>query len=280
MMSRLLKITFLSFVLYLQANTGFAEILPKNYSTDLQYKGRPIDTLCFYEIQSTEGFILLDKCGLESEPNREITFTDNKFINQGYVGYNYIWTINEVESHGASYYKILGKTKDNYYIIYTLNRSGGTGNFSSLYRIRREKNNRIHFHLIANGDRCNNGINSATIRNNQLTYFSNVTSADFFTLTSQHMSDSKVLADLSDCATCCVATAKHESILNEKHFDSKLIWIDLTASNKQTDTDSENNSQNCFNQLFNSYLDRKIRFLNKKDVEKFVIEYNKQCIKN
>ena len=70
----------------------------------LTYQGKPIDPLCFFELESSSGGssqVNLTQCGLHAEKGRSISGKNEQLIAKGFIGYDYKWHLGDgVEIQG------------------------------------------------------------------------------------------------------------------------------------------------------------------------------------
>ncbi|MEO8401740.1 MAG: hypothetical protein ABI597_08080 [Gammaproteobacteria bacterium] len=251
---------------------NFADTLPQHFPNDLIYQGKPIDPLCFYEMDSNYGVISLAKCGIKSRSGRSKTSTDAALLSKGFVGFNFSCYVNRCHS----YYKVIGSWKGEE-IILAINGTGGSGSFSTIYSIKRDSNH-IQVKLVKSGDRCNNGVKDVTLKNQIINYKVTISPFDFVSIDGENSKKLRAYDDLAACASCCVADAIYEHNLEDTNTSNdKFIAIDLGDPNKKLDANFQGNSQACFNQLFVDYQKQGKRLLDPKLLSEFVKSLNSNC---
>lgn len=241
-------------------------IAANNLPTDLLYAGKPIDPLCIYQMESNVLTVALNNCGVQTDSNLKVTGHNNTLIKKGYIGYDYTWSSHH-NLRAASYYKYIGKINNNY-ILQTLNNSGGTGNFSAIYLVKRQKD-MLTVQTIAIGDRCNGGIENASVKNQTLTYKMNLTPYDLFDLARNNPHALNAYSDLAACAICCVATATMEREVTNKISEEKLKSIELGKTSP-----TQGKYEACFNRLLDAY---KNKILRQTEIKQLVSQFNDQC---
>lgn len=249
---------------------------PKHWPKEFKFQNQPIDPLCIYEAKDAETLVDLNNCGLKAEHGRKIIGKNSKLSEEGYVGYDYKWPGNTPIS-GSSYYKVLGKM-DNRYIVISFNNTGGSGDFSNLSAVERQSHF-IRVESFLNGDRCNNGITTASIKDNKLFYSLNITPADYLKLTEQNPNHLKAYDDLAACAACCQGVANF-TVDNISQVDHPtLISVDLGQDKIVPDKNSQGIYQYCFDQMLTDYQDKQ-QTLTPEVLKEFVQRFNKECVKS
>ena len=249
---------------------------------ELIYLEKPIDTLCLFETQDTQGRSNLRKCGINSKQGRHILGQNNSLKSMGFIGYNYSWaTSGSMNTRGYSYYKEFG-TVGHSIVLYTMNNSGGTGNFSSLSLLTRTGNT-ITISNLNGGDRCNGGV--VDVRrvskgtHQRLIYSVNLTAYDFLILANTNPHKLKPYEDLSACATCCVAKAVFQRSIGPHFMNEKLLYVDSSTSPQSSGLlPSEPKYQACFDQLLKDYGQKNHEKLDAKQLALFKHQFDAQCI--
>lgn len=270
-----LMITLLSCIL---PCPSFALPTPTNFPTELLLNGQPIDPLCIFEAESFNKAVDLNKCGIQAESDRKIIDSTPEMIKKGIVGYNYLWPIdknNTTHANAYSYYSVIGNMKDTY-IIYALNNTGGSGQFSGIYYVKRDGNN-LRVQLLIGGDRCNGGITNVKYKNNKLLFTMNLTSYDLFDLANDDPHQVKAYNGLSACAVCCEGTANYEINPNESIDAAKLINVDLGDEIINPSKASQGDYEYCFDSIVADYQKRGMRNLTLDQVKELVQLFNTKC---
>ena len=132
----------LTFIVFQAPLISYASSQYNQLPAELLYNNKPIDSLCIYEAKNNTTPVTLDHCGLKNGQNRQLNDidTNHTLTELGYVGFNYRGAINKgpTSSRGYSYYKFIGQFNGQI-IVLTLNNTGGNGEFSGLYAIKRHK---------------------------------------------------------------------------------------------------------------------------------------------
>ena len=253
------------------------------FSDELMYQGKPIDSLCLFETEDTNGRADLRKCGLDSKKGRRISGHNQQLMSKGFVGYNYGWKINGSENtRGNSYYKEFG-TVGRYVIVQMLNNSGGSGVFSSLSLVKRD-GDVIKISNLEGGDRCNGGL--ANVQrvgdgaNQRLVYSVNLTAYDFLTLSNDNPHHLKAYDDLAACAVCCAATAGYQRDIGPTELAHEtLLYVDSGVYSKGAGhSASEPKYQACFDKLLTTYGQKNHGKIDSKQLALFVHQFNQQCV--
>jgi hypothetical protein len=163
-----------------------------------------------------------------------------------------------------------------------MSNGGGSGEFTSLIKVKKDGNTITLLlppdYLIAGGDRCNNGIESASVDKNGLINYSQATTP--FTLISEALPSLQLDDDASDGLddenNCPAATYYSYNLYTNKSF---IKYVDL-GTNKIGDSDyidSVSTYQDCFNKLYNSYIDKKETILTPTQLTQFGSDFA-QCV--
>ncbi|MBA2709830.1 MAG: hypothetical protein H0U57_04455 [Tatlockia sp.] len=242
-----------------------------NAVPSLMFSGKPVDPLCFSNLESNLNTIDLKTCGIKKEKYR-VTGQDEDLIKKGYVGFN--WKDSSSDSQGMSYYKVFSAGANQFW-AYTLNNSGGSGEFTSLKLVKQKNPQALEIKTLMGGDRCNGGVQDVVENNNQLRFSVNLTAADFLTLVDKNPHQLKAFDDLSACAVCCSATAIYEA---DSSSGEKLSYVDLGQDADIANMPNQGKYQECFNKLLASYISKKITKLEPQKLTDFVNQFNEECI--
>lgn len=254
----------------------YANKLPQHFPKDLLYNGMAIDSLCFFEIENDKATVSLDKCGIHSQTNRKMTGVKEELLKQGFIGFDYLWPIenkNDSRPNSYSYYRVIGKINGSY-IIYALNGSGGSGQFSDIYLVKRAGDT-LTIETIAGGDRCNNGINKVKQQGNKFVYNANITSADLLNLAKQKQQSPNAYDELDSCAVCCIGTANME--VDPVKNTVKLLSVSL-AKDKIGQAEHSGSKQECLNKLMVDYQKQGKNTLSPQALDQLVERFNKTCM--
>ncbi len=265
---------FANFVLLsLTLSTAHAAALtPSDYPPALTFTKRPIDPLCFANLENNSDKIHLKNCGIEKT---KYTITEKyKKLNQDkFYGFNWKDTSVDYPSGGASYYKAWDAGHNQYW-IYTLNNTGGSGDFSAINLYARQSEDSATLQHIDGGDRCNGGIEDVTNKNHHLRYGVNLTAYDLFALANKNPHNLKAYDDLSACAVCCAAKAYYDIDVQAK---LKLLYVDLGKNTNTAEMPMQGTHQACFNNLLAAYVVKGKNKLDHVQLAQFVDEFNKKC---
>lgn len=262
---------FLSiFLLTLLISLEASATLPQ----DLIINNQPIDAICFFDMESKDKIINLQNCGLNKH-NFALKKQNSRLTNKGFIGYDYKSTPNLGGAEGYSYYKFFNAGHHQYW-IYSINNGGGSGNFTSIQLVKRRNATTMELKSISGGDRCSGGVQIVSIKHKQLTYSVNLTAYDFINLSKKHNS-SKAYEDLAACAVCCVAKVIYT--INPSKAKAKLQYVALNDIQDPKNMPQQGTHQECFNQLFVSYVKTAKTHFNKNNIDVFANQFNQTCLK-
>jgi len=240
---------------------------------ELMYLNKPVDPLCFFDMESDSDQIVLKKCGIAKE-KVQIKGQNADLLKKGFIGFNWQSTDTSYASQGSSYYKWFDAGNKAWW-VYTLNNGGGSGDFTAINLVRRESPDSLSLKSVAGGDRCNGGVQDVSVSNNRLTYSVNLTAADFLPLANDNPHKLEAYDDLSACAVCCTAKAFYEVDTNLK---PKLTYVDISGHGSNPDELSQQGRyQACFNKLFVAYVNKGEVKLDSSKLKAFVKEFNQTC---
>lgn len=121
---------------------------------------------------------------------------------QGFIG-GEIHSTKPVMKSISIFYKVAGIAKSGEKILEVLWSGGGSGNFSDILYITKNKNQLLVTKQISGGDRCNGGISNVKLSNGKLSYQTNATPYALVTQGKQEVAiDERI--KLADCAICCI----------------------------------------------------------------------------
>lgn len=254
-----------------------AAAMPADFPQELMYQQKPIDPMCFEEVEGATHTALLEECGVSAEKGRHMSgYTDN-LLRQGYTGYDY----KEKDTGpvaGYSYYKVIGKLNGGE-LIYTINSGGGSGEFTALRWVTR-KGDTLTVETLNQGDRCNNGIENAVAGKGEVTYQVNMTPYDFFVLTNDNPHHLRAYDDLPACAACCAAKAIFSRPLDKNYQKEKLVAVDFSHySLNPTDDPNATRYQLCFNKLISESKAKGQTAFNSQELHAFTKNFNQVCFK-
>lgn len=246
-----------------------------NVPLEFIFLAKPIDPLCFSNLDSHYKVIDLKNCGI-AKNKLTITGENSHLINEGFVGFDWQDSKSSFSSQGSSYYKVFN-TGGNYYWIYTVNSGGGSGDFTAINTVKIKKGGLLEVTNLMSGDRCNGGIQDVKERNHHLFFSVNITAYDFLILANNNPHHLKAYDDLASCATCCAAKALYEI---DSALTPKLNGVDLGAhANNPAEMASQGRYQNCFNTLLASHVKHGKSRLNVSKLNQLVKKFNEICVK-
>lgn len=236
---------------------------------------QPIDALCFFNLEGQPTNIDLNNCGY-SKYKYTVKGHNTMLLKKGFIGYDWQDSAISGNALGSSYYKIFAAGNNRYW-IYTINKTSGSGDFTSIQLIKRKNASTLETKTIAGGDRCNGGVQNVSATNYQLTFSINLTAYDLITLANNHDTSIKAYDDLAACAVCCVAKAFYTVGANTK---PQLNYIALGDVRDPKQMPSQGKYQACFNKLLTSHVQAGLNQLNEKKLHKFINQFNKTCLNN
>jgi hypothetical protein len=252
----------------------FLTTIYANVPENLMFHNKPIDALCFFNMDMSSKEINLNQCGL-AKGTYTVTGRENNLIEKGYIGYNWHDSATPGVIQGYSYYKFFN-AGNNQYWLYTVNNGGGSGEFTTLYLLKRKNTHTLEIKTLSAGDRCNGGLQDVAELNNELSFSVNLTAYDFITLAKKSPPSIKAYDDLAACAVCCIAKAYYKLKLNEQ---PKLNYVALGSMNAE-EMPQQGIHQPCFNKLLASYPASGKAQLKQNSLDEFAVQFNQKCMKN
>lgn len=249
---------------------------------ELLYKSKPVDPLCFFQLNKAQAVVDLKKCGIHFFKGTHLVQEENKkLIAEGFVGYNYSWKLNDVADMGGySFYKVFGKTGHSL-ILQTINNGGGTGSFSSLALVQRN-GDKLSVSLLNGGDRSNGALVDVKRVSKKgreyLIYSVNLTAYDYLTLANDNPHHLKAYDDLSSCAVCCAGRAVYQREIGLKFKTEKLLYVDASDYLKDINKSSPSQPyQACFDKVLEKYGALNQGKLDRKQLLLFTKQFNREC---
>lgn len=269
MRSRHLTIIFGLFI------SSLVGAVSNNVPRELLYLAKPVDPLCFSNLDSRSTIIDLKSCGV-IKAKLTISGQNRQLISDGFIGFDWKDSQASYPSQGSSYYKVF-HAGEHHYWIYTINDGGGSGDFTAINWVGVKKPGLLQVNNLMAGDRCNGGIQDVKERNHHLFFSVNITAYDFLTLTHDNPHQLKAYDDLAACATCCVAKAFYDV---DAELKPKLNGVDLGAhATNPAEMVSQGRYQGCFNALITSHVMKGESKLNLLKLRQLVNEFNETCVK-
>jgi hypothetical protein len=239
---------------------------------DLMQHSKPIDALCFFNMEGNSTTINLNNCG-RSKYKYVIKGHNAILSKKGFIGYDWQDPSLKGATQGYSYYKIFNVGNHRFW-IYTVNSGGGTGEFTAIQLVERKNANTLGTQAIIGGDRCNGGLQHVSEKNHQLTYSVNLTAYDLMGLAQNHNPSLKAYDDLAACAVCCVAKAVYTVGVDSK---PQLQHIVLGNFKNTEEMPSQGKRQACFNTLLASYTKSGKMHFKQNTLNAFVNKFNQTC---
>ena len=250
------------------AYVGSINALP----SELLYQNKPIDSLCLFQASQSQLPVDLRHCGVTYQHYLKLKKSNQQLTQDGYIGFDYQPSAQQ-PSQGSSYYRVIGKL-DHSTIVKTVNQTGGTGDFTGLFKLKRQGNT-LQLTPIAVGDRCNGGITEASIKNNTLQFSTNLTSFDLFALSKPVDIKLNAYADLASCAVCCIGQAQYSIHGNSPKI---LIGIDLGKEWIVPNQSSQGKYQFCFESQLLAYQHAKGPIIKASEIKDLMQQFVRQCL--
>lgn len=252
-------------------STAFASTIPN----DLMYAGKPIDSLCFSNERPHKGTIDLRNCGATHE-KYVLNGVNAELSKKEYIGYD--WKDpslpKEANVSGYSYYKFY-PANGNMYWIYSINNTGGSGEFTSIFLAQRKDPDTLTIQEVVGGDRCNGGVQNVTEQNHTLTYSVNFTAYDVVNFTNKKLPEVQAYDDLAACATCCVAKGFY-TIDKNNHIQFNRLETEKNV--KLSELPEQGKYQACFNNLFTTAVAKTAGKFTQEQLNDFTNQFNQVCV--
>lgn len=212
----------------------------------LMIGGAPVDPLCFDALggEPTQTIALTD-CGKGLKVLKRSDDGPKQFVSFQYEG-------DDLGGMSTPYieYEYLGSAQNAGLILVRWS-GGGTGHFSTLGLFKRDDKVLTVKDVLAGGDRCNGGVDSASIdAKGHILYKLNITPYDMLALGGDpqrpFMSQVSAYDDLDACAACCYGTAGY--------VDNELTTISVspdaleTLKSRGANDYAEGSKQQCFDE--------------------------------
>ena len=174
------------------------------------------------------------------------------------------------------------------YVLSTLSSGGGTGLFSTLMIVRRDRDQLTTERLFPGmGDRCNGGFAGAELHGNRLQWSTNITPYEVIDEAGIKLPDGDLL---EDSAQSCVGTLESEydfetgktRVASETFTLSYFGGSSEAASGLLTDRTGWTDRfslQHCFNLTYNSYVSAAHTVLSPIEMKTFGKDFAKTCLK-
>lgn len=248
---------------------------------------KPIDPMCFaaqFSMESELEMIDLNACdstqitALEYWENEDGTravtykYNDDEFagVPYPYMAYRAIPDPSHPDSPDIG--------------ILTTWSGGGTGQFSTLYKMRREGDFLYVLKIYAGGDRCNGGIGSAEMdEQGRMSYGINITPYDMLVLGGDPnrtiLNTVEPFDDLDACAACCYGEAHfREDIFEKITLNPELPERLADKYDQGQDPAPEQEIQACFDNLVALQFEGSSTEYDTADWESFIGEIEHTCL--
>lgn len=235
----------------------------------LVVNGAPVDPVCFM-VLGGEGSKTLTLGGCAQ--TYKLTDIRQEVTEDNYITSMFKYTSDAPDAPPSMIrYKYLGETEKGYTVLVESS-GGGTGQFSSVYTLGENNGDLEILDTIAGGDRCNGGIESASVVEGELIFNQYVTPFDFLDLADNNPYGLKAYDDLEACAACCYGIARY----NGEGFKGISVIIDAERLDSD-DASPERGMQNCFDKVLKSRMDIGQIDMPTEVVKSFVQEFHAAC---
>lgn len=241
----------------------------------LLFLNQPVDALCFFNLEHSVALIDLSHCGISKEKLGAVS-QNKALVQRGFIGFDWQGTGVPSSSRGYSYYKAFDAGHQQYW-LYTINNSGGNGEFTAISVVKRKTNDTMMLKTIVGGDRCNSGVQDVHEKNHRLSFSVNLTSYDFLSLANNNPHHLKAYDDLSACAACCVGKAFYEVDLRSLKPLLNYVEVDEHAL-KSSNLPVQGVYQTCFNKALISFQSKKGSKLLPQQLQGFIAHFNDRCV--
>jgi hypothetical protein len=231
----------------------------------LAFNGKTVTPYCFFHLlQNKSGkkvfSLLKDKC------MQYHAHYNTPALKRNLIGYD----LPEKLGGGGVYYRYIGhitETGKTQYVVLVFWSGGGSGLFSELLLLQKEKEWLIVSRVISGGDRCSGGLSDASIKKNNLSYSKKITPWMLMTVPTYQDSNAKGLNQLADCAVCCIG---------ELHYKKHQL-LGFQFSGEKAFYDGKNKLMRCFNKIAEKWGGNKKVFLNTSKVNAFQEAVRSNC---
>lgn len=241
--------------------------------SDFMYNGKPIDPLCFNQLEADKSTINLKDCG-SAKDGFEKSSENADLLKKGYYGFNWKEKDSTSDIEGSSYYKVFD-AGNNQYWVYSINNGGGSGTFTYIQLVKRENNDTMSYKAITGGDRCNGGVQDVSTQDYQLVYSQNITAFDLIDFGNNNQTKLKAYDDLAACAACCVGAAFFKV---DEQAKPEFMYIKLEKIKNKDELSEQGAYHDCFNKLYYSYVSKGRTRLDEDKLAAFVKKFNDTCV--
>jgi hypothetical protein len=244
-------------------------------SLAMQKDGKPIDPYCFVQTwDQNVNAAIIDLNACEDADNVRVPNSDQYTPSDGFIGTAYRPAGVDAENmpaHAFIEYQYLGDI-DGDAAVFIRESGGGTGQFTSLYLFKRVDDTLQITRNIAGGDRCNGGIESASLKKDTLRYSTNLTPMALYAQGGGR-TDGMDVEDLPDCATCCYAQAHY----NNDTLESVTLDSDLPNLLSQR-TLGGDNTASCFDTIIQAQINAGETIFTPAELAAFTTRIQTECL--
>jgi hypothetical protein len=154
---------------------------------------------------------------------------------------------------------------------------GGSGRFTDILIVARSGDELRLVKTLGEGDRCNGGLVSLSVKGSDVYYSRNTTPMGIIDLAPEERLGLFAYKDLDNSASSCAAQIHYKYSLT----DGRGEWLSVTFGERLSAEEgwtSRFTCQSCFNKVFNGYVDRGKTELNRAELDEFVREFKKECL--
>lgn len=244
----------------------------------LQYQGKPVDALCIAQLLPMEmpqdaPTVKLGECGAKGMNITLMQGNSSYFNDRGFMGSEYME--NEGGRASYAYYKDLGDA-DGARLLWLERSGGGSGKFSNIIMVSRAGDVLTMQQQLLSGDRCNNGIVSAELKDGTLTTEQNITPMDLMDLADGNARKLATHKDLESSAASCIGTV--EMIDGQRLAKVKLLNDEIAYTDIEGQTERYT-YQSCFNDMLQNAIRDGHTTLDQAGLKRFADGFYSRCMK-
>lgn len=244
----------------------------------LQYQGKAVDALCIAQLLPMEmpqdaPTVKLGECGAKGMNITLMQGNSSYFNDRGFIGSEYME--NEGGRASYAYYKDLGDA-DGARLLWLERSGGGSGKFSNIIMVSRAGDVLTMQQLLLSGDRCNNGIVTAEMKDGSLTTEQNITPMDLIDLADGNARKLATHKDLESSAASCIGTV--ELIDGQRLAKVKLLNDEIAYTDIEGQTERYT-YQSCFNDMLQNAIRDGRTTLDQAGLKRFADGFYSRCMK-
>jgi len=238
----------------------------RQQSADFQFDGEPIHPGIIEQLVIGQPYEVADLSkdetrGELSEGGTTVSYPDDSGMRSPYCSYELLGSI------------------DNLFFLNSSWNGGGTSIFDNLIVVNRVNEYLFIVETIATRDRSFWGISKATKQGEKILYSQRVSALDMAGLTDIPETELIEFGDLDNSESDFYGYAQFEFDISS--FSSEFTGFSLLDGQMDTDIPAETYAyQGCFNEHYNSYINRTVTELDREGFDVFIREFTQKCITN